>query len=58
MQEIPLDQDKSSPAITVPNGGLPFDNSVQTQAFVSGGSNTATAFHSNYCTVCRSMKMV
>ena len=38
MQEIPLDQDKSSPAITVPNGGLPFDNSVQTQAFVSEGS--------------------
>ena len=27
-------QDSSSPAITIPTG-LPFDNSVQTQAFVS-----------------------
>ena len=37
MQRIPLKQDSSSPAITVPTG-LPFDNSVQTQAFVSHSS--------------------
>ena len=33
-QQLSKDQDSSSPAITIPTG-LPFDNSVQTQAFVS-----------------------
>ena len=34
MQDLLKEQDSSSPAITIPTG-LPFDNSVQTQAFVS-----------------------
>ena len=32
--QLSMEQDSSSPAITIPTG-LPFDNSVQTQAFVS-----------------------
>ena len=32
--QLTKEQDNSSPAITIPTG-LPFDNSVQTQAFVS-----------------------
>ena len=32
--QLSMEQDSSSPAITIPTG-LPFDNSVQTQVFVS-----------------------